>query len=114
MKNLLRIMVCALLLGAGTSWAVNFGDGDAAYQRGDYATAYTVMHTLATQGNVLAQANLGLMYLKGHGAAQSYVEAIQWYRLAAEQGDAGGQFGLGYGYETGQGVAQNYAEALKW
>jgi hypothetical protein len=33
------------------------------------------------QGYPPAQANIGVMYAKGQGVPQSYVEAAKWYRL---------------------------------
>ena len=39
-------------------------------------------------GDIRAQANLGIMYLKGDGVEQNYVEAGKWLRKAADQGDA--------------------------
>ncbi len=41
----------------------------------------------AGQGLVLAQNNLGIMYEKGHGVPQDYVQAHKWFNLAATQGD---------------------------
>lgn len=35
------------------------------------------------------------------GVPQSYVDAMEWYRVQALAGDAEAQFLLGYGYETG-------------
>ena len=42
----------------------------------------------ADQGHVNAQLNLGNMYEKGRGVAQSDMEAVRWYRTATDQGDA--------------------------
>ena len=50
----------------------------------------------------------------GLGVAQSYEEAVKWYRKSADQGDADAQFNLGVCYDNGQGVAQSYKEAFKW
>ena len=54
------------------------------------------------------------MYDKGYGVAQSYTEAVNWYRKSAEQGFAEAQYNLGLMYFNGDGVAQNYTEAAKW
>jgi TPR repeat protein len=89
-------------------------DVDAAYARGDYATALQLNLPLANAGNAVAQFNLGLMYDKGNGVAQDYAEAARWFRKAADQGLAVGQFNLGVSYEKGQGLPQDYAEAAKW
>jgi len=60
-------------------------DGNAAAQRGDYATALRLWRPLAEQGDAAAQYNLGNMYVKGAGVPQDDAEAVKWYRLAAEQ-----------------------------
>ena len=36
----------------------------------------------------MAQYNLGVCYYNGDGVAQSYAEAVKWFRKAAEQGYA--------------------------
>ena len=68
---------------------------------------------LAEQGNVEAQAMLGVFYAFVAGV-EDYTEAAKWYRKAAEQGHAGAQHGLGVMYRRGWGVLQNYAEAFIW
>ncbi|AUJ70629.1 tetratricopeptide repeat protein [Pseudoalteromonas sp. NC201] len=40
----------------------------------------------AEQGNARAQCNLGVMYEKGKGVAQSDEKAVKYYQLAAGQG----------------------------
>ena len=57
----------------------------AAYQRGDYATAIRKLRPLAEQGNAKAQYSLGVMYDKGLGVPQDYVQAHMWYNLAASR-----------------------------
>ena len=54
------------------------------------------------------------MFYNGEGVPQDYVEAAQWYRLAAEQGFAAAQGRLGVMYSNGKGVPQDYVEAAKW
>ena len=61
-----------------------------------------------------AQYTLGLLYAKGEGVPQDYVEAREWWLKAAEQGDASAQYNLGIYYHNGQGVPQDYVEARKW
>jgi uncharacterized protein len=103
-----------LVAMSGAAVAGPFEDGIAAYQRGDYATAYRLWRPLADQGNADAQDNLGKMYAEGQGVPQDYAEAVKWYRLAADQGNAQAQTNLGVMYYEGQGVPQDYAEAAKW
>lgn len=54
------------------------------------------------------------MYESGQGVAQSYAEAMKWYRKAADQSDAQAQFNLGTKYYRGEGVQQDYDKALMW
>jgi uncharacterized protein len=114
MRRILAILAAAgaLLFSAGSAWA-DWDDANAAYQRGDYATAIQEWRTLAEQGHADAQNNLGYMYREGEGVPQNYVEAVKWYRPAAEQGDAQAQINLGFMYSNGYGVPQNDVEAAK-
>ena len=57
---------------------------------------------------------LGLMYDRGEGVPQNYIEAATWYRKAAEQGNADAQYNLGIMYSFGKGVPEDDAEAAKW
>jgi TPR repeat protein len=91
-----------------------FEDATAAYERGDYATAFRLMKPLAEKGDAKAQYNLGVMYDDGQGIPQDYTNALKWYRSAAEHGIPEAQHNLGLMYYQGQGVPQNYAEAAKW
>jgi TPR repeat protein len=93
-----------------------FEDGKAAYDKGDYVTAYKEFKTLAEQGDGRSQFYLGVMYYggEGKGVAQNYAEAVKWFRKAADQGNIAAQSNLGWIYYEGQGVAKDYAEAVKW
>jgi len=61
--------------------------GKDAFDRDDYATALKEWRPLAEQGVAGAQYNLGVMYNKGQGVPQDYVQASMWYNLAAVQGN---------------------------
>jgi TPR repeat protein len=60
-------------------------EGNAAYERADYAAALTIFRSLAELGEAPAQHNLGIMYENGLGVGQDAAEALRWYGLAAEQ-----------------------------
>src|SRR5271169_4129904 len=96
------------------SYAGNLEDGESAYVKGDYKTAYNLFSTEAKKGNALAQKNLGVMYENGRGVLQDYKESVKWYTLAAERGVAAAQYNLGFMYANGEGVPLDYNEALKW
>ncbi len=114
-KRMVLLVVVFLLFAAGSSvYAGSYGDGYAAYKKGDYVTAVREFRIAAEQGNAYAQYILGVMYDRGQGVPQDYTEAVKWYRKAAEQRDANAQNNLGAMYYQGQGVPQNYVQAHMW
>jgi TPR repeat protein len=112
-----KLIVTALLLalsGAGSVAAGTGEDADAAYGRGDLATAARLYGVLAAQGMASAQFNLGVLYDFGQGVPKDPAMALQWYRAAAAQGHAAAQFNLGGMYFDGQGVAPDQLRAYVW
>ena len=103
-----------LFLFSGSVYGGDLLEGWNAYKNNDYKKAYKLWLTLAEQGNVTAQYNLGHMYEKGKGVPQDYKEAFRLYRLSAEQGDADAQLKLGVSYGMGRGVPKDYALAHMW
>ena len=87
-----RIPIALILLIVYLStpaWA-DFQAGMEADDSGDYATALREWRPLAEHGDSTAQAALGLLYEKGRGVPQDYVQAQMWYNLAAANGDEAG------------------------
>ena len=103
-----------LMASAFSASAQTYEEALAAYQRGDYATAYRGLRIHAAQGNAGAQIYLGFMYVTGTGIPQDHAEAAKWFRKAANQGNAIAQFNLGLMYNKGEGISQDHAEAVKW
>jgi uncharacterized protein len=68
----------------------------------------------ANGGHVIAQYNLGMMYLNGEVVKQDRYEAIVLLRMAAEKGYSDAQYNLGYIYFKGLGARQDYLKAFKW
>jgi len=99
---------------ANPGFGGQFEDGVAAYERGDFATAFRLMKPLAEKGNAMAQHNLGVMYDYGRGIPQDYTKAYTWYRRAADQGFPEAQHNLGLMYYYGQGVSRDFGEAARW
>ena len=106
--------IALLVGGGGVGLAQDASTGQAAYARGDYATAYQEWSVLAGLGDAKAQFGLGFMYAQGQGVTRDYREALRWYRLSAAQGNAQAQVNLGSMYDYGQGVTQDYQEAVRW
>ncbi|HEX5397629.1 MAG TPA: tetratricopeptide repeat protein, partial [Verrucomicrobiae bacterium] len=68
----------------------------------------------AENGDVVAQANLAMMYLNGDRVEQNYTEAVKWLRRAAEQGDVNSEYNLGVCFAEGKGVPKDYSNAMSW
>ena len=102
MLLIFRTAFVMLMLGLAVPVAADpYKDAQAAYDRGDYATALRLNKPLADQGHVHAQSNLGWMFGNGRGVPQNYAEAMKWFCLAADQGNAGAQFMLGVMFDGG-------------
>ena len=85
-----RLLTACLVVSMGGFVAAGpFDDGQSAYERGDYATAFRLWRPLAEHGDVEAQYNLGVMYETGRGVPRDYVyvSAYRWFDLAAAQGN---------------------------
>src|SRR5271166_5998265 len=99
-QRIASLMVGGLLALAlfGVSAAGPLEDGNAAHQRGDYATAVRLLRPLADKGNAVAQISIGDMSDKGEGVQQDYSKAVTWYGKAANKGNADAQVRLGMMY----------------
>lgn len=107
-------LIAALAWFANTAAASPLEDGIAAYNRGDSKAALELWQPLADAGNSDAQFNIGVLYANGEGVAQSYEQAIAWYRKAADQGDVYALNNLGLMYAQGQGVARDDTLAVEF
>ena len=114
MKRLLIVFSLVAHLARGVSFAGDYEDGWAAFQRGDTQAALASWKKAANQGHAIAQNLVGVMYKKGQGVPQNYNQAVFWYRKAAEQGNGEAQYNLGVAYVRGQGVPQDYKQAVYW
>jgi hypothetical protein len=110
----LSTLLAAAILFARVVIAGPLEDGVAAYERGEYETAYRLFSPLAEQGHVAAQFNLGVLFENGLGVAQDYAEAARWYMKAAEQGDEQAQYNVAVLYEKGIGLSLDLEKARYW
>lgn len=112
------LVVLAWLAAAGTSLGpparADFAEGLAAYDGGDYRTAFEHWRALAEAGDAEAQTALAGLYFAGQGAPEDAAAALRWYRRAAEQGDAVAQQNLGDLYGQGRGVERDLVSAYVW
>jgi TPR repeat protein len=104
----------AWLAVSGASAQADFAQGLAAYDGGDYRTAFEAWRALAEAGDAEAQTALAGLYFAGQGAPEDPAEALRWYRRAAEQCDAVAQQNLGDLLSRGQGVTRDLVRAYLW
>ncbi len=114
MRISIVLMAAAWLTVSGVSARADFADGLAAFDAGDYRTAFEEWRALAQAGETEAQVALAGLYLSGQGTRVDAAEAIRWYRSAAEQGDAVAQLNLGDLYDRGLGVARDPVGTYVW
>ena len=67
-------------------FAADFNSALVAYEQRNYEQAWQGFDELAEAGDADAQYMLGRMYAQGQGTLQDFVQAYQWYNLAAAQG----------------------------
>ena len=119
-SSLLAALVWLAVPGAstgaptGASTHADFADGLAAFDAGDYRTAFEQWRALAEAGDAEAQTALADLYFTGQGTPEDAAEALRWYRRAAEQGNAVAQQNLGDLYGRGIGVARDLVSAVVW
>jgi len=85
MRWLSLLIVSIGIVLPGAAFALPQPDAEAAYARGDYATAFKIWLPLAEQGSPEAQRNVARMYERGEWVAQDKQAAAEWYSKAAEQ-----------------------------
>jgi TPR repeat protein len=76
--------------------------------------AFAVFQRGADRGYAISMGNLGWLYSIGHGVAQDYAKAREWFEKAADKDSADAMRDLGWLYQHGDGVAQDYTKAREW
>ena len=113
LQRVLRTVAATALLGFPlASWG-NLADAETAYGKQEYFAAFREYVPLAKDGDAVAQAALGRIYLDGQGAPQDVRAAASWYEKAAAQGHAGAQFQLAKMYAAGVGVKADMTRAAQ-
>ncbi|MET1254460.1 tetratricopeptide repeat protein [Aliikangiella maris] len=107
------LFICFLLVTPET-YADDLQKANKAYEQQEYETAFELYTLLAEQGNVTAQAKLGLMYYWGWGTNPSNSLTYQWSLKAAKQNEPLAQQTMGFLYEEGIFVNQNTRRAAEW
>jgi TPR repeat protein len=114
LRRLGPALAVALILGLTAPNNSQADAGREAFERGDYATAYSIWKPVAEQGVAAAQHNLGVLYRHGFGVEKDFALALKWFGRAAAQGDADAQFALGELYSEGVLAPEDYRKAAEW
>lgn len=75
--NKKSILFLSFLTASSVVYADMLLDADEAYYLKDFSTAFTICETLAEQGLVEAQVNLGDLYKNGKSVMRDNVEALK-------------------------------------
>lgn len=102
-----------LLLQAGLA-AGDTAAGLAAYAKGDYQQARTLLLPEAHKGDAAAQTKYGQMLANGVGGTQDAAAAFRWFKKAADQGYADAYFYMGIAYSLGDSGKQDDKIAADW
>ena len=94
--------------------AVSWQQGQAAYEDGDFVSAFKIWQAEAKKGDELSQFNLGVMYSRGEGTEKNGSRALEWYMRSAAQGYAPAQFNLGTVFLDGVLTAIDEQKAAAW
>ena len=89
--------------------------GQDAFDRCDYKTAFDLLLPLAEQGDAQAQCIVSSLYWLGQGIEANFEESIKWLRKSAEQNHALACNTLACMYTAGgPGLTPDQEEATKW
>lgn len=117
--RLILTLACFLFLGGcatdiAAEKASRFDEGVAAYDAGDFATAYRVWYELARDNDLAAMRNAAQLLRQGKGVAKDSKLAFRLYREAAEKGLVTAMANVGDMYMAGEGVERNPEAAAAW
>ena len=104
--------VLAALMASGAQ-AASTDAAYAAYQKGDYAKAMSLLKPLAAAGDAKAEYSLGAMYENALGVPANAAEAARWLGRSAAQGNVLAEVDLASLYQRGLGVTKDYAQAMR-
>jgi TPR repeat protein len=108
------IRAAARLMGGRAALWARYDHAVEARRRADYSEAIAIFRSLAEQGHLNSQFQLGAMHRQGHGTPENPEEAALLYRHAAERGHGRAQGALGALYAEGAGVPKDRLQAYVW
>lgn len=118
MRYIPILVAAALLAGCATNIvaekASRFDQGVAAYDSGDYQTAYRIWDELARDNDLAAMRNVAQLLRQGKGVEKNPKRAFKLYQDAAEKGLVTAMANVGDMYLAGEGVEKNAEAAAAW
>lgn len=118
MRYVWILLTAALLSGCATNIvaekASRFDQGVAAYDSGDYQTAYRIWDELARDNDLAAMRNVAQLLRQGKGVQKDPKRAFKLYTEAAEKGLVTAMANVGDMYLSGEGVEKNAEAAAAW
>lgn len=112
--SLPRSLALGAALTLGVAASPSPGDGQRAYDRGDFAEALRLWLPRAEGGNPEVQVAIGDLYDTGRGVPQDAASAYQWYSRAARNGSAEAELNVAIMLDSGRGVAADAAQSALW
>jgi hypothetical protein len=106
--------VMLLIATFATAAFATVEEGEAAYRKQDFATAFKEFKAGAEKGEAAGMYDLAALYNKGEGVSQDDAESSKWYLKAAEKGHISAVNVMGERYLLGKGVKQDTGEGIKW
>ncbi len=111
--RLINIIITVILFMGNAAFA-DYKAGKAAYDAGDYQTAYNQLLPLAEAGDAESQFLMGNMIHVSREDRSNIDEAIKWYKMAAEQNHIIAQRKLGGMYGLKTPALIHIVNAVKW
>lgn len=108
---MLRLSVTLLLVLFASSAFCGVEEGEKAYKRNDYATAFKEFKRDDSPRSRYWQ---GIMYHNGEGVKEDTKEAFRLTLSAAQEGDSQAQNNLGAMYYAGTGTSRDPKQAAYW
>ena len=108
----ISILYLCIYLFSGCSIDFDFEEGTKAEKKGNYSKAFFFYTKAASNGNILAQNNLGNLYFQGLGTKQDYKKALKCYIAASKGKNKNAVCSLGYMCKYGLGTKKDFKKAF--
>ena len=110
----LAVVVSACATNVVAEKASRFDQGIAAYDAGDYATAYKIWDKLASEDDLAAMRNAAQLLRQGKGVEKDAGKAFRLFKEAAEKGLVTAMANVAEMYLAGEGTDRNPEAAAAW